>query len=411
LWDNNAENIDEERFYEKLIGLKDEILCVGVSIMIGHQIREALAFSKVVREIAPELSLIWGGAMPTTLPEMSIREPNVTIIVRGQGEEAFRDLVERVTHGQSLGHIQGISYKEDSKILHNPDRGLTDINEFPPYSSVYDLINLNQYIRPDEHINTHTVSYHSSQGCVWGCGFCCETGLWKRRWSGLRAERIIADIEYLAENYGVNGIKFYDSEFAIDRRRVLEFSRGLIDIGLDIKWGASVHPKSLLRFSEEEFALMKKSGAARFLIGAESALDEELALIGKNTNKEMIRYLAKLCGKYEIAACFDLIVGFPGSPESYIKQTMDFAEELVQMHELHEAKLHLYAPYPGTPLYQRALQHGFRPPRTLTEWSWHDFYDVVVPWVDEKYVTIVREFNERNYPYIHPKPANNTVSA
>jgi radical SAM superfamily enzyme YgiQ (UPF0313 family) len=116
----------------------------------------------------------------------------------------------------------------------------------------------------------------------------------------------------------------------------------------------------------------------------------------------MLLGLARLCSKHNIVASFTLITGYPSSPLSHIDATLEFAEKLRKIDQRHECKVHFYAPYPGTPLYSYALKHSFVPPQTLDEWSWYDYYSIVTPWIDKKYERIVRDFNERSYPYLHP---------
>jgi anaerobic magnesium-protoporphyrin IX monomethyl ester cyclase len=396
-------NVEKKADYSDVIAQSsNDLLCVGISSMIGHQIREGLGFASAVHGSNPSIPIIWGGALPTMLPHETILHENVDIIVKGQGEVTFRELLNALSHSLPLRDVAGISFKMHDRILDNPPRPFIDPSNFPPYRSIYDLIDVADYVRFDEHINSRTISYHSSQGCPFNCGFCCETALWQQRWGGFAAQRVLDDIEYLASTFRINGIKFYDSEFFINQRRALEFADGLIERGLDVKWSASAHPANLNRLTEDQFALLARTGCSRLLLGAESGVREELELVGKATNQAMIVRLAERCSRYGITASFTFVLGYPGSSESWIQRTLDFAKQLRKVDDRHEIKVHFYAPYPGTPLYPLALQHGFKPPQTLEEWSWYDYYYVTTPWVDKKWERIVREFNEEHYPYLHP---------
>ncbi|MCL4528194.1 MAG: B12-binding domain-containing radical SAM protein [Chloroflexi bacterium] len=398
--DNNVNRRDD--YFEYLQGISDGLLCVGVSAMMGHQTRDGLAFSRAVRQATHRVPIIWGGPLPTILPQETLENDLIDIIIQGQGEVTFSVLVDALANGQSLDSVEGISYKLDNQIFHTPSRKFADINNFPPYKSVYDFINVENYVRFDEHINSRTTNYHSSQGCPFNCGFCCETTLWNHKWSAFSASRTLDDIEFLTSHFKINGIKFYDSEFFIDQKRVIEFAKGVIDRGLEIRWAASVHPKNLNRMSDDQVDLLQRSGVSRLLLGAESGIQDELELVGKGTNREMIVRLAKLCSRYDIVACFTFVTGYPTSPLTHIDTTLEFAKELRKIDKRHECKVHFYAPYPGTPLYSYALQNGFAPPRTIEEWSWYDYYDIVTPWVDKDYEKKVRDFNEEAYPYLHP---------
>lgn len=403
LIDNNV--VAKDNFESDLGRLRGRLLCVGISAMIGHQITDGLAFAKAVRTVDEHVPIVWGGALPTVLPEITIAHESVDIIACGQGQETLPALISAISDGSTLQNIPGIVYKHKGEIFYNPARPFSDINRFPTFRNVYNLINIPDYIRCDEHINSRTVSYHSSQGCPFNCGFCSETALWKNRWSGLNPEHIVNDLRYLTSCFDINGIKFYDAEFFISQLRTLNFARTVVDQGLTIKWAAAVHPRNLDRLSNEQFSLLQDSGASRLLMGAESGVQQELELIGKRTDRELLVRLANRCSQHSIVASFSFVTGYPGMPVANVQATLDFASELAKVDPNHEVKVHFFAPYPGTPLYPLAIQHGFIPPASLVEWANYDYYDVTTPWVDKAWEPIVRAFNEQHYTYLQTAPA------
>lgn len=394
-------NVNKGRNYEDVISqMKNEILCVGISCMIGAQIKDALRFAEQVREVDPTIPIIWGGPLPTMLPEVVVRCKMVDIVVRGQGEITFNQLVDRLERDIPWKDVLGISYICNGEVEHNTDRPFDDLNRFPPYLNVYRLINVENYIWPDEHIASRTVSYHSSQGCPYSCGFCCDVPLWKRWWSGLSPERILNDVQYLVGWHEVNGVKFYDSEFFIDLRRAMKFAQGLLERKIRIKWAASVHPRNLHRIKPEQIELLARSGLRRLLVGVESVVPEEIDLIRKNIRLEMVLEIATRCRSMGIIASFTFIIGYPFMPDENVDKNLSFARKLAQTFPEHEFKLHLYAPYPATPLYPLAIKCGLRPPQSLEEWAAYDYYEITTPWAKPEWVEKIREFNEKYYPYI-----------
>lgn len=397
IWDNNL--IQKDDFKPLLSSLGENLFCVGISSMIGYQIADGLSFAKQVRNYDKDIPIIWGGPLPTVLPEITINNPLVDIIVKGQGQITFPELLNGIEKN-TLNEVNGIEFKENGITKKTNDRLFIGFNNFPEFSSVYDLVDLSSYIRADEHISDRTISFHSSQGCPFNCGFCSEVALWNHRWGGFSADKVVKDIRYLVKNFNINGIKFYDAEFFIDKKRTLDIATLLIEQDLKIKWGAAVHPLNLDRLNNKEFELLKHSGASRLLIGAESGVEDELILVNKKTNKNMLKILAERCAKFDISASFTFVTGYPGMPSRNIQDTINFAAELAHISPIHETKVHFYAPYPGTPLYEAAKTAGFKPPLTLEEWAFYDYYEIVTPWVDKKWESIVRNFNEGHYPYI-----------
>ncbi len=321
-----------------------EILCVGISSMIGHQIRDALNFSKFIKKTNPSIPVIWGGALPTILPNETIENEYIDVIVRGQGELSFKDLVYSLLKSQSFENISGISFKMNNKIIHNPDRHQVKVANLPSYKNYYQYLDIDKYIRNDRNINTITVSYHSSQGCVYNCGFCCEAKLWNRTWTGFSINQIKADIDCLIDDYNINGIKFYDSEFFIDRKRTIDFAKYLIFENKNIKWGAAINPINFLRFAETEIELFSKSGLSRLMIGIESICNNKNNLINKPFIKESSKKICNICSDNDIAICFSLIIGFPNESEGIIIETIEFAQSLRNLNPRNEIQINFYSP-------------------------------------------------------------------
>ena len=398
LYDNNLHQCTDYSHLD--LPMPHEIELVGVSCMVGGQITDAMAFTAFIREYAPHAHIIWGGPCPTMLPALVLKEAGPDFIVIGQGEQTIVNLYMAIRQNQETASIPGVQQLKDGVISSGPVRHLTDLNSFSPYGNVYGQVKVASYIRNDEHIATKTLSYHSSQGCAYKCAFCCEPTLWGGKWIALSASRTADDIQTLVEHYGANGIKFYDSEFFIQKERALEFARILLDHKIGIQWGASIHPSNLMRFSDQEISFLRDSGLRRLLIGAESAVEAELRFIKKPMKTNVIREVAKRCALFDISASFTFVTGYPGFPLENIDRTLEFAEELSDYSPMHEAKVHFYAPFPGTGLYQTAIDAGFTPPRALQEWADYDYYYIQTPWVPDEYFKKARAFNEEYYPYL-----------
>jgi radical SAM superfamily enzyme YgiQ (UPF0313 family) len=204
----------------------------------------------------------------------------------------------------------------------------------------------------------------------------------------------------LVKENNLNGVKFYDANFFVDRKRVITFAQGLIDREIPIKWAASAHPYPMLKMSDEEMRILERSGLSRLLIGAESGNPDELKFIDKHITTEDVINVAQKCNEYNIHGSFTVIVGYPGFPKDYIGNTLRFGEMLREIDHRHEMKAHIFTPYPGTPLFMESIAQGFNPPKTIDEWSTYDYYEIETPWVNNQDMKIIREFNERNCPYV-----------
>jgi len=397
LVDNNLESLDANQFTPTLNKLDNPSL-IGISSMIGHQIQEGLIFAHYAKELFPNAKIVWGGAAPTILPQEFAKSPLVDIIVKGQGEKTVVNIAENLENNINLSGIHGIIYKDDGIPVKTSEKDIVPKDTMSPYS--YDLIPTAKYIREDEHISDKVLNHISSIGCPFGCGFCSEVALYHRKWSPQSINQTIDEVSLLVEKYGANGIKFYDANFFVNKARVLSFAQNVIDQGWEIKWAASAHPKSLLLYKQEELNLLKKSGLSRILIGAESGNEDELKFIHKGVTTEEVLKVAELLKNLEIHGSFTIIVGYPGFPEINIKKTLSFGEKIAKTGSIHEVKAHIYTPFPGTPLYSRAIQYGFVPPKTLEDWGNYDYYAVQTPWLRNELNDLITKYNQEFCPYV-----------
>lgn len=99
--------------------------------MTGPQILHALTASKLVRNLYPGVPIIWGGIHASLLPEQTLANPYVDVVVVGEGEETFPELVKALESGTSLSNVCGLSYKENGKVHHTGNRLFVNLEEQP----------------------------------------------------------------------------------------------------------------------------------------------------------------------------------------------------------------------------------------------------------------------------------------
>lgn len=399
-----------ESDYEEMVKreVKDAI-CFGVTSMTGYQIHEGLDVSKIVKENYPDVTVVWGGFHPSILPDLTLSSPFIDVVVRGQGEITFRELVTALKNNEPLSSISGISFKDkDRKVTHNPDRKFEDINNFPRLP--YHLINMEKYITNYPIINSRTINIYTSQGCPYNCKFCADALMYGRKWSGLTSARVLEDIEFLVNNYNINGFVLNDDNFFVDKKRVKEICDGIISKGLKIKYGWVFGRTDVLkRYDEGLLRLLKESGMRSILIGAESGSQEALDFVDKKITAEGTLELWKRLSPLGIKVFFSFMLGFPiGEDLDEIKKnieaefnaTLDLIGGIQKIGENNFIMIYPYAPYPGTPLFELSKKHGFITPTTLEEWSKYNIDSIHTPFISQNLQIIVDQLNLFILPYI-----------
>ena len=102
-----------------------DALCLGVTVLTGAPISDALRISRAAKRARPDVPVIWGGWHPSMFARECLLEPSVDVTVRGQGEETFAEIVRRLAEGRSLEGCAGCTVRlADGTIHENPPRPL-----------------------------------------------------------------------------------------------------------------------------------------------------------------------------------------------------------------------------------------------------------------------------------------------
>ena len=353
-------------------------ICLGITAMTGTQISEGLEIARLVKVKYPQLPIIWGGWHPSILPESTIEDPMVDIVVCGQGERKFYDIVKVLRDGQldDLRNIPGVSFKNDFGIVFNKQFSIEDMNNFP--RAPYDIVDIEKCFNKTEYGN-RTIQYVSSYGCPCRCSFCIEPVVNQRRWVSLAAERVVDEWEYLYKKYKIDSIAVYDSNFFVNKKRVVDICDGLLRKNINIKWGnANGRIPTLVKYEEYAWQLMKDAGLKMILTGSESGEQEVLDLIDKDANMEDIYEFTTLCDKHGIKVLFSYMSGIPWScdmkfNETRVKREIDSIlaqiKELTKISKRNRFMIYAYTPLPGSTMYDMAKKHGFKEPQTLRAWG------------------------------------------
>lgn len=387
------ENREDEIEFESLLKNHQNILCIGFSIMTGGgQIANALKLASMAKKIYPSVTTVFGGPHVNVLPEQTLEHYLVDFVLSGPGQIPFSQFCKALADQKTevLRQIPGVGFQEDGFPFWGPVNLLTQ-DSIVPYH--FENIDIAHYIQSDTTIGTRIINYIASQGCVYRCRFCYETN-YNRKYVKLPIENIVQDLRFFKRTYGINGIKFYDADWFI----YSELCDKLIDflITEQLNWAASIHPKDILSAIRNKRPLLSKlaqSKCKRLLMGIESGCNRVLKeIVNKLVTKEEIFQVAKAIAEHGIMGSYTFIVGFPNETQKEQNETFEFIQQLRELSPCPETRVHIYTPYPGTPLYLTALELGFRPPQSLEEWSKFDYYKIQTPWTDVSLEKKVKEF-------------------
>jgi len=306
-------------------------------------------FAEALKARKPSFLIGLVGAKAAVEPDATLGDsPAIDFICR----EEFDYTCKEVAEGRPLSEITGLSYKlADGTIKHNPPREMIEnMDELPFVAPIYkrDLKVENYFIGYLKH---PYVSIYTGRGCRSRCTFC----LWPQTVGGHRyrtrsAENVLAEVKWIKENMPeVKEIMFDDDTFTDFRPRAEEIARGMGKLGMMWSCNAKANvPYSTLK-------IMKENGLRLLLVGYESGDDQILMNIKKGLRTDIARRFTSDCRELGITIHGTFILGLPGETQDTIEKTIRYAQDI----NPHTIQVSLAAPYPGTTLYQQAMENGW----------------------------------------------------
>jgi len=296
----------------------------------------------------PALLIGFCGAHVAINPEQSILASEaINFVARYEFDFTIKEIAE----GRSLAEIDGLTYKQDGKAIHNKERAiLHDMDQLPWVTRVY-----KDNLVPEDYYNGYMLhpymSFYTGRGCKSRCTFC----LWPQTIGGHNyrtrsVENIAAEVKWARDNFPQVKEFFFDDDTLTDNIPQVEALAK--EIGkLGITW--SCNAKANVPY--ETLKIMKDNGLRLLLVGYESGNQQILVNIKKGIRIDIARQFTHDCHKLGILIHGTFIVGLPGETQETIEETIKYAQELNPQ----TIQVSLPAAYPGTFLYKQAVENGW----------------------------------------------------
>lgn len=337
---------------KKMIDFKPDIL--GISAMTGPTLKDGLLFSSKAKEIfGSNFPVVWGGVHPTLLPELTLNDPCVDYVIRGDGEFTFSELLNALNSGKNLEEVKGIGFKKDGKIYLTeevePVKNLDDLPMTP-----WDMVSAKAYLNVE-------IVLVTSRGCPFRCSFCISSVMNKKIWRSMSAERVIKEIENIAEITSNTHIKFHDDLMTVNKKRLFK----ILDL-LPDKYSLLFYAR-VNHIDTSLLERLKKFPHVWLSFGVESGSQRILDLMNKKITVEKTREAFKLCKEYpNIHTKASVVLGSPTETREEMEMTLKLMKEINPTKHTYCT----YMPYPGSVWYNQAVEMGlFKPPQTLRGWA------------------------------------------
>lgn len=354
------QRLEKDFFDTVLQRITPGLICIGISCMTGPQIEQVIRIGEFIKKLT-STPVVLGGPHPTLFPEQTLESPFIDYVVLGEGEAPFLNLVRALKENVSLEGLSNVGYKENGRIVIR--KGF--VPELSERRIPYHLVS--KYGRPA------TVPILSSYGCPYHCTFCVEKIL-----HPTFREVPLADVLYMVEEalrLRPQFINFFDDNFLVNKKRVVELFSLCRQKGLDFLWVCTGRVDAVLSLDDAAFRFLKQSGLVGIYFGIESGSPKILKLINKGIEPEMVLKLNLRLKQEGILPHYSFMAGFPTETEEDFQKTRSLMNKLKGENPRAVIwRINQYTPYPGTELFEIAVQNGFKPPERLEEWSHLYFY-------------------------------------
>ncbi|MFH1281824.1 MAG: radical SAM protein [Candidatus Omnitrophota bacterium] len=306
----------------------------------GFDFIEAL-IARLKRE-HPEVPVILGGSLVTSVPEVIMKNTLADIAVLGEGELTILELMDLISQNalSRVDEIAGICYKDGSGNLIFTEKRpqMKDLNALP-------LMNLSLWPRVRENPQVKEILFSHSRGCYMNCSFCYRA---TPQLSLKSVEKFKQELQELKAKHDFEFIYFVDLTFVIDRQRALEICAVLKEF--KVRWSCMCRVQNL---DQEILIQMKQAGCQVILYGFESLDEAVLNKAHKGILPGEIKKIVDLTQSSGIQVAGLFILGLPGETPESLRKVIAFVKESGSA-----CRVKYLSAIPGTEIYRTALEKG-----------------------------------------------------
>ena len=299
-----VEDIDTNEFGEA------DLICIS---SLTSTAPGSYEYANFIRNVYPEKTIVMGGTHPTFVPDEALQ--HCDFVIRGEAEEALVELVQCLESGVDYRGIANLSWLEEGKPVHNPER---------PKAEDLDVLPI-----PDFNLvpagKLDIMSIQTQRGCPWDCSFCTVTKLNGHKLRGHSVERVLDMIEAYLKMPNFSYLFFADDIFNVPVDRTMAIMQGMIDRKLVIPWAAQMRHEI-----SKQPALMKKmreAGCDRVMVGFESIDETALELYGKKETANDVEEAIDAIHNHGIDLHAMFIAGADSDRAETIKHQFEFAKK------------------------------------------------------------------------------------
>jgi len=409
--DAEAEELSPTNVAERVAALDPLLTAV---VVYGHQpsastqnMTAAGAICTAIKQDQLQRHVLLVGGHVAALPERTLKEEDADFVCSGEGPYTLLELVQALeSNHPDLTAVRGLWYQAGEERRWNPSAPLVkDLDQEMP-EVAWDLFPMEKYRAHNWHCFGHLkrqpyAAIYTTLGCPYHCSFCCIQAPFKsgekelgykasvnsyRFWS---IPAVIAQIDRLVNDYGVRNIKIADEMFVLHPKHVNGLCEAIIERGYDLNIWAYARVDTV---REDMVDQLKRAGFNWLAFGIEAASERVRSDVQKGFGQEEIFKTISRVREAGIHVIGNYIFGLPEDDLESMQATLNLALEL----NCEFANFYSAMAYPGSPLYDAAVQAGAPLPLRWSGYSQHAVDTLPLP---TKYISGVDVLRFRDHAF------------
>ena len=324
---------------------------VGLSSM-AWQYHTCTRLAKLIKQILPEVKVVVGGYHPTLMSEEIAASPEAKwfdFLIRGEGEEACRRLVNALEGRDRFEDIPSLSYKQGDEFVHNKRGGPLDLSTLKPPIRDRRRLTWGYHI-----VASKAEVMETSRGCTRSCNFCSMKHMYGKTFRTFPIDRVLSDLDNIYYKRRTRGVFIVDDNFVLNPKRVMTLcdaiaERKYKDLNLIVQADCISVAKN-----EEMVERMARAGFRTVFLGIENVSRKNLEAAHKGNTVEGSREAVRICQKHGLMVIGGLILGFPDDDEQAIVENYEFLKDV----GADGAICQILTPYPKTDIRTTLMNEG-----------------------------------------------------
>ena len=303
LLDGEIGFLPHNEIVKRVVEHNPEVLLIGHSgSTSAHPI--VIDLTRRFRQEISDLKIIYGGVFPTYhYRDILINEPQIDVIVRGEGEATVPKLIDAIEHNLNLADVDGIAFRHDGEIIETlPALAIQNLDD---YRVGWELVDLKQY---SYYGGKQAVVMQFSRGCPHLCNYCGQRGFWAR-WRHRDPYKFAKEIAWLHRTHGVELINLADENPTVNKAIWRELCEAIIAEDINITIIGSTRADDIVR-DADILHLYRQAGVERFLMGMENTDEATLKKIKKGGATQKDREAIRLLRQHGILSLATWVTDF-----------------------------------------------------------------------------------------------------